>query len=279
MQSITGVKIIMKCLSIIIPVYNNIFVSNALKSIVKDESVEIIVVDGKSKKDTLEVLNKYKDKIDILISEKDDGLYDAMNKGIRLATGEWIFTLASDDRLLCNPIYVINKYKHLEADLLCGSLIANDYKNRFYTIKPNLEKLDLECTLCHPGTFFKKSIYEVYGDYNLAYRCAADHEFFLRLVRGKVNIKIIPEIITFFSYGGTSTTNPWRAFKEDILISDLYGISKLKSRMNLFLRIIRFYGTKVKDTLHLSHKTIFMDRDQLLRFLEKHPEVIKENLK
>ncbi len=269
----------MKDLSIIIPVYNNIFVGDALRSIEEDESIEIIVVDGESKTDTLEVLDKYKNKIDILISEKDKGLYDAMNKGISLASGTWIFTLASDDRLLCNPVSVIKKYKDFDSDVLCGSLIVKDFNNRFYIIKPSLDKLDLECTLCHPGTFFKKSVYEKFGKYNLAYKCAADHEMFLRLARGNVNIKIIPEIITLFSYGGTSTTNPWRAFKEDVIISDEYGILKIKSRANMFVRIIKLYGAKIKDMLHLKHKTDFMDNSQLMKFLENHPEVIKGNLK
>lgn len=265
----------MKKVSIIIPTYNSTTVAKSLSSIQKSDEMEIIVVDGGSEKKYIELLEPFKKNIDIFVSEKDYGLYDAMNKGIKRASGEWIFTLASDDQLLCNPIEIINKYDRTGIDLICGCLVAIDFSKRYFIINPDndFRKLELECTLCHPGTFFRKNVYERFGMYNCSYKCAADHELFLRVVKQGGKVEIVPDLISFFSYGGISTVSPWQAFIEDINISDEYGVSKLKSRYNLLKRVIRFYGSKIKDSMKLSHKTQYMTEEELRSFLKNHSEV------
>ena len=272
---LAGEKKMKKKLSIIIPLYNNLSVGKSIASIDKKEEVELIIIDGGSNDETLSIVKQYKDIIDYFVSEVDCGIYDAMNKGLKVASGEWIFTLAADDQLVSDPLSIIHKYENCNCDLICGNLIAKDFEKRYFVISPdkNTDRLELECTICHPGTFFRKSAYKKYGMYDLQYKCAADHELFLRFVNSGCKIKIIPEIITYFVYGGTSTINPWRAFKEDVEISDKYGVSIIRSRKNLVLRIIKYYGAKVKNVLGLKHTTKFMNMDELLLFLKNHPEV------
>ncbi|MBE5789067.1 MAG: glycosyltransferase [Clostridiales bacterium] len=265
-----------KRVSIIIPVYNCHSVAKAIESIPNDRAIEIIVIDGGSDKKTREIIESHCNRIDYYVSEKDQGLYDAMNKGVRVAKGEWVFTLAADDQLLCNPVHLIDRYCNDESDIICGKLIALDFQGRFFILEPNssYHKLLVECTINHPGCFFRRSVYDRFGFYDLRYKCAADHEFFIRLWKHNAKFKFIPEIITYFSYGGLSTKNHFFAFREDVLISDQYNVSRLISRSNYILRTLKFYGSKVKDRLHIPHKTYYMTANQLMDVLRYHPEVI-----
>ena len=200
-----------KRLSMIMPVFNSKSIGKAIDSIKKTDEIELLVIDGGSEKETIGLIDKYSDRIDYYISEKDKGIYDAMNKGIANSKGEWIFTLASDDQLLCDPLAIIDKYENENSDLICGSLLAKNFANRYFVIHSNneLERLDMECSICHPSTFFKKRAYDRWGVYDLEYQCAADHELFLRFYRNKVSFLIIPELITFFSYGGGCAHCDW----------------------------------------------------------------------
>ncbi len=267
-----------KRLSVIIPVFNSKSVDKAINSIKKTDEIELLVIDGGSESETIDLLDKNRDKIDYYISERDKGLYDAMNKGIANSTGEWVFTLASDDQLLCNPLAIIDKYENRNYDLICGNLLAKNFENRYFLICPNekLSRLDIECSICHPGTFFRKCVYEKYGLYDLKYKCAADHELFLRLYKNGISFLIIPELITFFLYGGTSTTHPFRAFKEDLQISDRYSVPYFKSRAHYINRIVNLYGSRWKDRVNMPHRTQFMNYERLMLFLDKHPEVINK---
>lgn len=265
-----------KRLSIIIPVYNCLSVGKAIESIPESNDIEIIVIDGGSKKETQNELKKYCNRMDIFISEKDRGLYDAINKGIQQATGKWILTLASDDQLICNPFLVIDKYESHDIDLICGKLIAKDFKNRFFIIEPNkqLERLNIECSIAHPGVFFKREAYNKYGEYDLGYKCAADRELFLRFFKRGAKFCIIDEVVAYFRYGGMSTANPKVAFKEDIQVSDRYGVPFIKTRFFFIERYIKLYGAILKDKFNVPHKIHYMNSKELAKYLDSHPEII-----
>ena len=263
-------------LSVIIPVFNCKTINRAIESIPESEQIEILVIDGKSDQATIEVINQYSDRINVFVSEKDKGLYDAMNKGVQMASGEWILTLAADDQLICNPLEILKERYDGSSDLICGGLIAKDFRDRYFIFSPNpnLEKLLQECSVWHPGTFFRKRVYQKYGLYNLQYRCGADREFFLRLYKRGAAFQIIPDLITYFTYGGISTKSPLIAYREDLKISDQYGISRFESRKHYIIRTMKYYGAKGKDFLNLPHKTLFMNKEQLSIYLKDHPEVI-----
>lgn len=268
-----------KRLSIIIPVYNCPCVGQAIESIPKSDFIEMIVVDGESNRETQNVLERYKDRMDVFISEKDRGLYDAMNKGIQESTGDWVLTLAADDQLVCSPITIIDKYANHDVDLICGRLIAKDLKDRFFVIEPDrqLNRLDIECSIAHPGVFFKRAAYGKYGRYDIRYRCAADHELFLRFFRYGAKFGIIDEVVTYFQYGGMSTLKPSMAFKEDVQISDRYGVPFIRTRAYFMERYIKLYGARLKDKFDIPHKTHYMDLKEMEIFLDNHPEIIKRD--
>ncbi|MEM0333513.1 MAG: glycosyltransferase family 2 protein, partial [Candidatus Aenigmatarchaeota archaeon] len=154
------------------------------------KNVEFIIIDGLSTDRTLDIINYYRNKIDIFISEKDNGIYDAMNKGIGLATGDVISILNSDDMYANSSLLevVANAFKRNQIDCLYGDLI---YVNRINTNKilrywkSREFKENLFCTGWHPPhpTFFvKNECYQKYSSFNLDFKIAADYELMLRFL-------------------------------------------------------------------------------------------------
>lgn len=231
-------------LSIIIPVYNNNRIGKAIKSVVTNcnKNVELMVIDGGSSDDTLEEIKKNREYINVFVSEPDNGINDAINKGIKMSSGEWIFVLAADDILVCNPLKIIEKAN--ESDVICGSIII-PYEDKGYYIhksERDLNKLKLCCSLRHPASFFKKELFNKYGYYNENINIAGDRELFFRLWKKDVNFNIIDDIVTLFSIQGVSSTNAIKkANIEDIKISDMYNVNKIVTRGYYIKRCIRYY--------------------------------------
>lgn len=261
-----------KLLSVIIPVFNNENVDKAINSIPITEEIEIIVIDGGSTDNTLAVLQKRRDIIDILISEKDKGFYDAVNKGIRKSSGKWIFVLAADDILICNPLDIIKKYSNENVDLICGGIIEElkDKNVRFNMSSNNLKRLYYECSLKHPSSIFNLNAYKKYGLYNSNFICTGDREFFLRLYKSGANIKVVKNVMVIFAYGGISSINPLKYYMgEDIAISDMYGVNKLYSRLYFLKRCLYLVGHKIKSFLGLKHKMKIYSRKKAIKIANK----------
>ena len=257
-----------KILSIIIPVYNRKSVTLAIESVcrIKRPEIELIIIDGKSTDGTVECIKKYKNYIDVFISEKDRGIYDAFNKGVKMSTGEWILILASDDELLCDPVPIIEKYNDNNTDLICGSIIITDGNGKYLISQSDkdLKKLDYICSLKHPATLFKRNVYERYGMYDISMKIAGDRDLFLRLERNGAHFKIIDDVIVLFSLEGVSSKNIIKnAYKEDILISDRYKINKLKTRLFFIDRCLHVYGSKIKTLFGIKHKSEYLDKEHI----------------
>lgn len=180
---------------------------------------EHIFIDGKSNDKTLEIISEYmksSDKVR-LISEKDTGVYNAMNKGIKLAEGDLVLFLNSDDTIEDNALELIaNNYSN-DIDLIYGDLYwFEEYKGNIYE---KLFKVDYENVvknkglIPHNSTFVKTSIIkENLFDENL--KIAADYKFFLNMYKQNRTIKYIPYIITNMRVGGISSTQPELAIEE-----------------------------------------------------------------
>lgn len=262
-----------KKLAIIIPVYNNKSVRTALESVqaIKNDDIELIVIDGKSTDGTAEVIAEYKEIIDIFISEKDRSVHEAINKGIDRANSEWVFTLAADDKLICDPIKIINRYGG-ECDLICGNLIIDRGDGTYLIGKSDsdLSQLETKCILRHPATFFKKSTYDKYGKYDDSLKCAGDRDIFLRLYKKGAKFCVINECIVLFQVGGISSRNPIKyAYKEDVLISDRYQMNKIKTRVFYIKRCLSFYGYKLKDFLRIKHKLQYLSKEEIYEELKR----------
>jgi glycosyltransferase involved in cell wall biosynthesis len=180
------------------------------------KNIEYIVVDGGSTDNTIKIINKYSKFVSKLISEKDRGIYEAINKGIKSASGDVISILHSDDFYFDNSI--LNKVvdffsKNLNLKCLIGTTIMkskfNDNIVRKYSpINFKIWKMYLGISPPHPSMFLKKDIYKKFGLYNENYKIAGDFEFYLRILfKNKVLFHKTDETFTVMQYGGVSTNS------------------------------------------------------------------------
>ena len=218
-------------ISIITPTYNSAAtLEKTILSVISQKSqvdhLEYIIVDGGSTDNTDEILNKYASHIDKIISEPDDGAYDAMNKGIKAATGEIIGIINSDDWYNEYALKTVEKEfsDNPRTDILY-SPIDNYYQQEFIaTFTPGqLEKLPIRFTLNHPSCFIKKSVYQELGLYNTDYRIVADYDLILRLFIAGKKFHYIKRSLACYSLNGmSSSTNPIHRAK---LIRESWKIS------------------------------------------------------
>ncbi len=199
---------------------------------------EYILIDGASQDWTLDILDFKKDEIDNFVSEKDDGIYDAMNKGIKAATGDIIGILNSDDFYYNQDVLskVAKVFEETNCDCLYGDLIfvnkGDISKIVRYWKSGKFEKNIMKkgWMLPHPTFFVRKKIYQKYGLYNTSLKRAADYEMILRLLhKEKINIEYIPEILIKMRVGGESNASIWNRLKgnnEDNIAWNLNGLKK-----------------------------------------------------
>jgi glycosyltransferase involved in cell wall biosynthesis len=164
------------------------------------------VVDGNSEDETLKILNRYKDNISILISEPDSGIYDAMNKGIRLSTGEYIVFLNAGD-----SFYDQHTLKTVSGfcgpSLLYGKTVKRNGKNDELVSYPESLSEDylLNYTLSHQSSYNHKNVFLKYGLYDEFYKIAGDYEFYTRLIKEeKFSSRYIEEPLSIFYLDGIS---------------------------------------------------------------------------
>lgn len=193
----------------------------------KNINLEFIIVDGGSSDSTCDIIEKYNDKIDVFLSEKDNGIYDAMNKGVRLASGEVLGILNSDDVFASDDVLfsVSNAFSENEIDALYGDLV---YVDRYDISMIKRKWISGEYTEGdfkkgwmppHPTFYVKRSVYESYGLFNLEFSSAADYEIMLRFIH-KHHIKIyyLAMIMVKMRQGGQSNasfSNRIKANRED----------------------------------------------------------------
>ena len=196
-----------------------------IKSILNQsyKNFEYIIIDGASKDGTLEIINRYKKKITKIISEKDKGIYDAFNKGIKLASGEYICIVNSGDKLRKNALKIINKYitKYPELDFIFGSV--KKHWGVLHGYKPEKIKYSWGFYSSHStGFYIKNSSAKKLGFYNLKYKYHADYDYFYRAIVKK-KLKGIStkknEIVGDFERGGFSSKSPYKKmFLEELKI-------------------------------------------------------------
>jgi glycosyltransferase involved in cell wall biosynthesis len=178
-------------------------------------NLEYIVIDGGSTDGTLDLINKYSDKISLIISEPDNGVYDAMNKGIRLASGDVIAMLNSDDIYRSDDVVsrLISLMCRKQVDIVYADLVVVDRLRcsrvlRYYDsggFSPAKMKFGL--MPAHPTFFAKKIVYNKVGEYRTDYKIAADFEIMVRIFCcNKFTYAHLPEALIEMKNGGISSS-------------------------------------------------------------------------
>lgn len=177
------------------------------------KSIEYIIVDGNSKDNTLALIKKHEDKIFKWISEPDKGLYDAMNKGIEMASGDLIGILNSDDTFNSDMVveHIANFHLQNTIDASIGNIVQHHENGkiiRLYSSKYwNPEKLTIGFMPPHPSIFFKRELFNKYGNYELGFKIGADYELIVRFfLKNRISWKYSGIITTAMLVGGLSSS-------------------------------------------------------------------------
>ena len=209
--------------SIIIPTYNSSSTLDiALSSIVNQtyRNIEVLIIDGMSTDSTLDIARSYQKEFPniIITSKRDRGIYDAMNKGVKLAKGEWIYFMGSDDSLF-DPT-TLAQFIKLKGVKTIDAVYGNVYSNRFsgvYDGEFDYLKLTTK-NICHQAIFLKRKVFKKIGNFNLKYTGQADWDHNVRwFFSSKISKRYTKLIFANYADGGFSSKK-----RDDVFWMDKY---------------------------------------------------------
>ncbi|MEO6682252.1 MAG: glycosyltransferase family 2 protein [Ginsengibacter sp.] len=229
-------------ISIIIVVFNAVTIlENTIKSVLNQsyKNLELIIVDGGSSDGTLDIIKKTSSSKLFWISEPDKGIYDAMNKGIKMATGEFVYFLGADDTFYDDKVLetIFSDPVNYKYDLLYGNVYALALKRK-YDGEFTKDKILFQ-NVSHQAIFYRKKIHQVVGYYNEKFKTFADWNINIEcFFHSDIKVKYIDIIIANFAAGGLGTSQPDLLFLRDYLfprnLRELYS-KGIKSLKNVYL--------------------------------------------
>ena len=194
-------------------------IEKTINSVISQDhkNIEYIIIDGESKDNTLKIVNKYKSNITKIISEKDKGIYDGINKGIQIATGDIISLIHSNDIFVDTNVIskIANIFKNnTDFDIILANLafkknLDEEKITRYYSAK-NFKPWMLRIGFSppHSSAFFKSEVFKQVGLYQTNFKIAGDFEYFVRcFLKHKLKFNYFDECLVYMSTGGTSGKN------------------------------------------------------------------------
>jgi glycosyltransferase len=238
------------------------YLSHCIESVQSQtyKNIEHIIIDGKSTDNTISIIKKYESKIAHWVSESDKGMYDAINKGIALATGEVIGILNSDDMLVSPDVIesIVKTFEEENVDSVYGDLeyVDKEYTNRVFRVwkgkKYSRNLFKMGWMPGHPTFYIKKSLIEKHGMYENHYYTAADYEFMARyLYKHKISSFYLPKMIVKMRMGGASNKNlnqRIRANRRDYLAMKVNSIP-MPFMVSILKPLIKVHQFNVKTNL------------------------------
>ena len=240
--------------TIITVVYNNeLYLEEAINSVINQSysNLEYIIIDGGSTDQTVDIIRRYEDRLDYWISERDDGLYDAMNKGIALARGEIIGILNSDDlyfetttvakivkeyQKVQQPCVIYGSLYKFAADHPTVSLHQGDLSDRAFQTASIL--------INHPTCFVHRSLYEEFGVFKPEFEVGADRELMMRFHSHHATFINLERAIALFRLGGTTSNQSLssiinREIIQEYKLLSTYGVDKARIGMVLLRKTVQ----------------------------------------
>ncbi|WP_162846991.1 glycosyltransferase family 2 protein [Mucilaginibacter gracilis] len=247
-------------ISIITATYNSGKVlENYLLSIKNQtyKNIELIVVDGASTDNTIEIVKKYHDVVNKWISEKDSGVYEAWNRGLALAQGEWIAFVGSDDEVypdaFSSYVQFLNKAESENFNYISSRVKIVDGKGKFIRLLgwPWVWETSRKvCNIAHPGSLHHKSLFKQFGNYNTSFKICGDYEWLLR-VGENLKAGFMDQITVKMALGGLSDT--LGVVKESYrAISETGSATKQEALKLYYLQTIKFAAKKVLRKLNIN---------------------------
>jgi glycosyltransferase involved in cell wall biosynthesis len=263
-------------LSIITPTFNS---SDTLEFTIQSvlaqnyPDLEYIVIDGESTDGTLDIIKKYQNNLKF-ISEKDQGIYDAMNKGLQIATGDLIGIINSDDCYLDSILRLISNIamENPEADVFYGNVVYEISDRPLFLCKsiyPLKRYSFFTMPIIHPTVFVRRECYEKYGYFSTMYKLSSDHELMLRFFEAGVNFHYVNAPIVRMKAGGASNRNLdglkeiyeiLREKKASIMTYALFGLKFLRDaivismKQNYATRTALCFYHKISDQFKIHYK-------------------------
>lgn len=197
-------------------------IERTIKSVVhqKSSKVEYIVIDGGSTDGTLQIIDQYGDYIDHFVSESDRGIFDALNKGVQLATGRFIGICHSGDWLEDQILKkTINFLESTQIFILTGK-IKYWKTDQDFIVKNTapLNKIKIYSSIFHTATFIRSDLFKTHGQYSLDYAICSDYHWLLNVYLSDVKFTFWNEVISNFKGGGLSDTHLLQTYRENFII-------------------------------------------------------------
>ncbi len=205
---------------------------------------EYIIIDGGSTDGTLDIIKKHESQIDKWISENDDGIADAMNKGLEIATGDYILFLHSDDYLLKTDILEqVSKYLNTNLDIYTFQVILEDKGRRRISVNTPLGwSTNFKMGSCHQGQLCSKKLFSKIGKFNTNFKICMDYDFILRAYRDEATSVSVDLPISVMRQIGISSKVDWPSlkvrFNEELLVHKNNCTSKWLSFLYRFYWVV-----------------------------------------
>lgn len=236
-------------------------IRNSIESVLSQDydNIEYIVIDGASTDSTLSIINEYRDRISVILSEPDKGMYEGINKGLRLATGDIVGLLHSDDEFYATDSIsqIVNEFERTKSDFVYGNGIFVRPDDLNYVVRDWIsggyeqKKLKRGWLPLHTTVYIKREILNKVGYYDESYKISADSDWQLRcLYKNTLKVSYLNEYIIRMRMGGASTSfkKTMQKWREDL---DLYHNMGLNPYLSLTCKVLskipQFIAAKMKN--------------------------------
>lgn len=230
------------------------YLEQTIKSVIEQDycNIEYIIIDGASTDGTIEIIKKYEEHIDYWVSESDNGIYDAMNKGIDVATGEWINFMNAGDSF-CEKETLSNVFSSetIKYDLIFGDNLYLTNSNSFYKKAIGLDGIFNSTPCCHQSLFCKTAVAKEIK-FDISYKFISDHDFMLKAYTSNNKFKYLEFPIAKYRAGGFYENNRFLATIEQIYMISKYLDNPLDIFENSIFNSLESKKSQNKKNLHFT---------------------------